>query len=142
MYVYKQTLFDINYDFNKKKDNDYDSNNKLIQSNSYINLLNICIEYTIENDIRSYKNDFINKLEILSNKIILIPLGTLIPFINLLEILSCKKIELNKFFDIMNIMVKKNNLLLLKCDKKLQDSNFDTYLMKPANVFVNWILDN
>jgi len=140
MYVYKQTLFEINHDFNKKKDNDTD-NTKLVQLNSYISLLNICIEYTIENDIRSYPNDFISKLEKVSNKIHLVSYGNLSTFIHLLEILSCKQIELDKFFDIIHLVIKKNKLQL-KFDKKIQGPDFDLYLLKNADVFVNWILDN
>jgi len=141
MYVYKQTLFEINNDFNKKKDNDAD-NDKLIRVNSYIHLLNIFIEYTIQSDIRCYKNDFINKLEKLANKINLISFCNLHSFVVILDILLCKQISIDNCFEITTLLIKKNKFLPPNFDKKIQDTNFDVYLSKSSDIFVNWLLDS
>lgn len=138
MYVYKQTLFELNHDLNKINDKDVE---KFSQLTTYINLLNICVECTIKNDIRFYQNDFINQLEKTLNKITLLSYNNLNSFIILLEYISQKEIELDKIFDIIHLVIKKNKHQGTFIEKKIQDSNFDSYIIKSPDAFVNWLLD-
>jgi len=142
MYVYKQTLFELNNDYNKKKDCDKDAL-KLNQFNTYYKILNTCIESIIKNDIRSYKNEYLSDLEKLANKIISLPFLNVNAFSILLETMSHENISLDVFFNITSLLIKKyNKISFVNIENKIKDAEFSIYIIQPPDIFVNWILNS
>jgi hypothetical protein len=145
-YVYKKTIFDINNEIKKLNEEPteiFRENMKIIESYININqtyLLKI-IHKTHEIDI-SYIEILvfiIGKLNNIQNKSKIINLESII------EKLYNKIDDINTFFDINNLLVKKfikNQEIIFNVEKKILLEETNDKLKESHDKFINWLISN
>lgn len=142
-YVYKKTIFDINPNFKKENledESNYREKSEIIKS--YINIYEMYLLKIIKTTkIEALNIDHItklsDKLNNMHNKL----------YINIIEKIVEKlyyKIEdLNKFFEINHLLVKKicKNPELIKCaEKNINLDDFDNKLEEIPDKFISWFI--
>lgn len=130
LYVYKKTIFEINSEC--KKINDVlttDTREKMCVINSYINLYKMYIHKIIENPKNANYIETFQKISKTLNN--LHNTKTITNIEKMIDKLTCKIIDIDKFFhineEIIKKIIKKPNLLD-KCVAKMLDADFDDKL--------------
>ena len=141
-YVYKKTVFDINNEF--KKQNELVSNEfkeKMDIIKSYINLYQAYLLKTIKSETQNMKDldcviKIYDKLNNLHNK------SSIVILENITEKLFYKIEDLNKFYELCSLIVKKfvkNSEVLKNANKKLNSDEFNDKLLESSDKFVSWL---
>jgi hypothetical protein len=142
-YVYKKTVFDINQELKKLNENSStDFKEKMNIIKSYINLCQICMLKIIQSD--NIDVLYVSNLSKLYEKIINLTNKSKIFLLeNLIDKLYSKVNNINKFFEINQLLVKKflkNQDILIAAEKKINLEEFDTRLQEPIDKFMHWFL--
>ena len=145
-YVYKKTVFDINNEFKKQYENvTFEFREKMKIIKSYINLYQIYLVKIIqtENIDISYLlnlNKLCEKLNNLTNK------SKIFILENITDKLYDKKLNIDKFFEISSLLVKKflkNQEILKNAENKFNLEEFnDKLFIESTDKFITWFLLN
>ena len=141
-YVYKKTVFDINSEF--KKQNELDTDELRIKMDiikSYVNLYQTYLLKTIKSETKNMKDldcviKIYDKLNNLHNK------SSIVILENITEKLFYKIEDLNKFYELCSLIVKKfvkNQEILKNANKKLNSDEFNDKLLESSDKFVAWL---
>jgi hypothetical protein len=142
-YVYKKTVFDINNEFKKINEDVSDEfREKLDIIKSYIHLYQTYLLKIIHMPLAdvsyvSHLKKLFEKISNLNNKPKIIALE------NITEKLYNKIDNVDKFFDISHIIIKKflkNQEVLQNAEKKFYTEEFDNKLLESNDKFINWLL--
>lgn len=143
-YVYKKTVFDINEELKKLNENySTEFKEKMDIIKSYINFCQICMLKIIQTD--NIDVLYVPNLCKLYEKIINLTNKSKIFLLeNIIDKLYSKINNINKFFEITHLLVKKflkNSDILINAEKKINLEEFDTRLQEPIDKFMHWFLD-
>ena len=141
-YVYKKTVFDINSEF--KKQNELDTDELRVKMDiikSYVNLYQTYLLKTIKSETKNMKDldcviKIYDKLNNLHNK------SSIVILENITEKLFYKIEDLNKFYELCSLIVKKfvkNQEILKNANKKLNSDEFNDKLLESSDKFVAWL---
>ena len=141
-YVYKKTVFDINTEF--KKQNELDTDDFRVKMDiikSYVNLYQTYLLKTIKSETQNMKDldcviKIYDKLNNLHNK------SSIVILENITEKLFYKIEDLNKFYELCSLIVKKfvkNQEILKNANKKLNSDEFNDKLLESSDKFVSWL---
>ena len=141
-YVYKKTVFDINTEF--KKQNELDTDDFRVKMDiikSYVNLYQTYLLKTIKSETQNMKDldcviKIYDKLNNLHNK------SSIVILENITEKLFYKIEDLNKFYELCSLIVKKfvkNQEILKNANKKLNSDEFNDKLLESPDKFVSWL---
>ena len=141
-YVYKKTVFDINSEF--KKQNELDTDELRVKMDiikSYVNLYQTYLLKTIKSETKNMKDldcviKIYDKLNNLHNK------SSIVILENITEKLFYKIEDLNKFYELCSLIVKKfvkNQEILKNANKKLNSDEFNDKLLESSDKFVSWL---
>ena len=142
-YVYKKTVFDINTEF--KKQNELDTDDFRVKMDiikSYVNLYQTYLLKTIKSETKNMKDldcviKIYDKLNNLHNK------SSIVILENITEKLFYKIEDLNKFYELCSLIVKKfvkNQEILKNANKKLNSDEFNDKLLESPDKFVSWLV--
>jgi hypothetical protein len=143
-YVYKKTVFEINNEFKKmNEDIPVEFREKLDITKSYIHLYQTYLLKIIHMPV--IEVSYVNHLKKLSEKLNnLLDKEKITALENISEELYNKIDNVNKFFDISHLIVKKflkNQEILQNAKKKIYTEEFDNKLLYDSNdKFINWLL--
>jgi hypothetical protein len=145
-YVYKKTVFDINNEFKKQYENvSLEFRDKMNIIKSYINLYQIYLVKIIqsENIDISYLlnlNKLCEKINNLSNK------SKIFLLENITDKLYNKNLNIDKFFEINSLLVKKflkNQEIFKNAEQKFNLEEFnDKLFIETPDKFITWLLLN
>jgi hypothetical protein len=141
-YVYKKTVFDINNEF--KNQNELDTHELRVKMDiikSYVNLYQTYLLKTIKSEKLNIKDldcviKIYDKLNNLHNK------SSIVILENITEKLFYKIEDLNKFYELCSLIVKKfvkNQEILKNANKKLNSDEFNDKLLESSDKFVSWL---
>jgi hypothetical protein len=141
-YVYKKTVFDINNEF--KNQNELDTHELRVKMDiikSYVNLYQTYLLKTIKSEKLNIKDldcviKIYDKLNNLHNK------SSIVILENITEKLFYKIEDLNKFYELCSLIVKKfvkNQEILKNANKKLYSDEFNDKLLESSDKFVSWL---
>ena len=144
-YVYKKTVFEINNEF--KKQNELDTDELRIKMDiikSYVNLYQTYLLKTIKSETQNIKVldcviKIYDKLNNLHNK------SSIVILENITENLFYKIEDLNKFYELCNLIVKKfvkNQEIFKNANKKLNSDEFNDKLLESSDKFVSWLVSS
>lgn len=157
LFVYKKSIFDINNEFKKCFDTNQEERLKL----KVIDLNNKCINYfrnflfkkinICENQekslqkIKSLTEQFIKKVLVLNTSNIIRTTKNLEFLIEILKVIEIKKIELNKYTSVIEIIckkLKKKSYNSKSIKNKINSVEFYKKIIKNSSlIFVNWLLE-
>jgi len=143
-YVYKKTIFDINNEIkklNEEATNEFRENMKIIEN--YININQTYLLKIIQNTNKievSYLEQLIyliGKLNNIQNK------SKICRLENIIEKLYYKIEDINLFFELNNLLIKKfikNQENIINAEKKINLEEADNKLKESKEKFINWLL--
>ena len=143
-YVYKKTVFDINEELKKLNENySTEFKEKMDIIKSYINFCQICMLKIIQSD--NIDVLYVSNLCKLYEKIITLTNKSKIFLLeNIIDKLYSKINNINKFFEITHLLVKKflkNSDILINAEKNINLEEFEVRLQEPIDKFIHWFLD-
>lgn len=143
-YVYKKTVFDINEELKKLNENySTEFKEKMDIIKSYINFCQICMLKIIQSD--NIDVLYVSNLCKLYEKIINLTNKSKIFLLeNIIDKLYSKINNINKFFEITHLLVKKflkNSDILINAEKNINLEEFEVQLQEPIDKFIHWFLD-
>jgi len=144
-YVYKKTVFDINNEFKKLNENlSSEFREKMDIIKSYINLYQTYLLKIIQSE--NINTTYITNLSKLCEKINnLTDKSNIFILENVTDKLYTKVTNLDKFFEINNLIIKKflkNQKIFINIEKKFYSDEFNNKLSEPNDKFINWFLYN
>ena len=142
-YVYKKTIFDINNELkvaNENNTNDFREKMDIIKS--YVNLCQIYLLKIVQsNNIET--SYVVNLSKLFEKSANLTNKSKIFILENVVEKLYNKIDNVNKFFEINHLLVKKllkNQDVLKNLEKKIYSEEFDIKIMESVDKFINWLL--
>lgn len=151
-YVYKKTIYEVNNEC-KKNINSNNSNNSNVKFdilNSYINIYNIFMHKIIDKKTSNVKEGIIsiteihNKFYACNNNNLNFDKTKVANLEGLIEIINNKIEDINKFFEIINLICKKwtsKPELINNYKKKVFSEEFDVHLNDNSVKFVKWFFE-
>jgi hypothetical protein len=144
-YVYKKTIYDINNEYKKNMDIADEKTVKefnIITEN--IKIQKIILLKMINNiDIFINERKYLDKYNKICSKISALPfeLKSLIEVNLIIEFLDLEIINIDKFLEIVSLLIKKiskNEELIKKCLLKLYSEEKTNYITETPEKFINW----
>jgi hypothetical protein len=141
-YVYKKTVFDINNEFKKQNEIITDElKEKMNIIKSYVNLYQTYLLKIIKSDKLNINDlDYVikiyDKLNNLHNK------SSIVVLENITEKLFYKIEDLNKFYELCILIVKKfvkNSEIFKNANKKLNSEEFNDKIVESSEIFIAWL---